>query len=353
MAIPANTQQLQALEQMKPQLHLITGGAGCIGSELATALIAAGHRVRVIDNLSSGRKEHVAHLIGNPRFEFHQGDVLMSGPLRCAFLGVGSPAPPDTVWHMCCKTDIKFTGGAEAYDFDEDYSQNLDATWYVLQEMRTLNVKRIAFCSSAAVYGNQSIIDEDFLPEPVSMYGATKLASEALIRVMALRCGMQAWVFRFSSIVSPRFRTSGNMVIPDLINKLRKDPTRLEILGDGRQTKPSLLVSDCVEAMQFIVANAQEPFNLYNLGAPDTISVTRQAELICEAMGLVIEDPPMAYWSPEFIYKVGGEGGGGWPGDVPSFRMRVDKLANLGWRTRHTSEEACRVAIAGLLESFK
>lgn len=336
---------------MTPQLHLITGGAGCIGSELATALIAAGHRVRVIDNLSSGRKEHVAHLMECERFEFHWGDVTCQDDLFVAMKDV------DMVWHLSCKTDIKMLEGPELYGFCEDYEQNLDATWYVLQEMMTQGVKHIAFCSSAAVYGNQSIVDEDFLPEPCSMYGATKLACEALIRVMALRCEMQAWVFRFSSIVSSRSRTSGNMVLPDLIAKLKHDPTRLEILGDGRQTKPSLLVSDCVEAMQFIVANAKAPFSLYNLGAPDAISVTRQAELICEAMGLMRQSfggpTPKYVPSPEFIYKVGGEGGGGWPGDVHSFRMHVDKLAALGWRTRHTSEEACRIAIAGLLESVK
>lgn len=340
---------------MTSQLHLITGGAGCIGSELATALISGGHRVRVIDNLSSGRKEHVAHLMGCERFEFHEGDVLEMVALRTAFLGTIAHKLdlPDMVWHMCCKTDIKMVDGAEQYGFDDDYEQNLDATWYVLQEMRHLEVKRLAFCSSAAVYGNQSIIDEDFLPEPCSMYGATKLASEALIRVMALRCEMQAWVFRFSSIVSPRSRTTGNMVLPDLIAKLKHDPTRLEILGDGRQTKPSLLVSDCVEAMQFIVDHAKDSFNLFNLGAPDAISVTRQAELICEAMGLVALSGTAITPTPEFVYKIGGEGGGGWPGDVPSFRMRVEKLAVLGWRTRHTSEEACRIAIAGLLERCK
>ncbi len=337
------------------ELHLITGGAGCIGSELATALIAAGHRVRVIDNLSSGRKEHIAHLMDYERFEFNFGDVLSLVDLRGAFLGsMGHRLDrPDMVWHLSCETNIKLLAGAENYHWQDDYQQNLHATWCILQEMRKLEVKRIAFCSSAAVYGNHSVVDEDTMPEPVSMYGATKLACEALLRVMALRCEMQAWVFRFSSIVSPRFRTSGNMVIPDLINKLRKDPTRLEILGDGKQTKPSLLVSDCVEAMQFIVANAKEPFNLYNLGAPDAISVTRQAELICEAMGLVrITSDMRRIYTPAFVYKVGGEGGGGWPGDVPSFKMHVDKLAHLGWRTRHTSEEACKIAIRGLLEKW-
>ncbi len=326
------------------ELHLITGGAGCIGSELATALIAAGHRVRVIDNLSSGRKEHIAHLMDCERFEFQWGDVLNGVDLSEAFFGTVPQKIPDIVWHLSCKTDIKFLNGADQYGWGDDYQQNLYATWKLLEAMRRFEVKRIAFCSSAAVYGNHSVVDEDIMPEPVSMYGATKLACEALLRVMALRCEMQAWVFRFSSIVSPRFRTSGNMVIPDLINKLRKDPTKLEILGDGRQTKPSLLVSDCVEAMQFIVEHAKEPFNLYNLGAPDAISVLRQAELICAAMGI----------NPVTLeFKVGGEGGGGWPGDVPSFRMHVDKLAALGWRTKHTSEEACKIAIKGLLESFK
>lgn len=312
------------------ELHLVIGGAGCIGSELVKALLARGESVRVLDNLSSGRQEHLNEFRGNVNFTCMIGDAYNALTVRDAMRGV------DTVWHLVAKTDIKFTAN---YDFDADVVENFDTTWNILREAKECKVAEIVFASSAAVYGERSILDEDMVPEPVSMYGATKLASEAIIRAFALRTGMRAWMFRFCSIVSGKARTSGNMVIPDLLHKLRKDPTRLEILGDGNQTKPSLLVSECVEAMLFAFDHARDQVNLFNLGVDDDISVTRQAELIVEALGLQ---------NVQFAY-MGGKGG--WPGDVPSFRMHVQKLANLGWRARRTSEQAVKEAIHGLIES--
>ncbi len=311
------------------ELHLVVGGAGCIGSELVGALLKQGQRVRVLDNLSSGRLEHIAEFEDNPSFEFMEGDLMALSrypALKCV----------DMVWHLAAKTDIKFT---DEYDFDADYDQNLEATWLLLREMKDEGIERLAFSSSAAVYGARSILDEEMIPEPISMYGATKLACEALIRAMALRCGMQSWMFRYCSIVSGKARKSGNMVIPDLIHKLQRDPTRLEILGDGKQTKPSLLVSECVDAMLFAWQRAGEQVNLFNVGVNDAISVTRQAELIIDAMGL--NDVDISYTG----------GAGGWPGDVPSFRMHVDKLQRLGWSAQRTSEQAVKAAISGLLAS--
>jgi UDP-glucose 4-epimerase len=308
-------------------IHLITGGAGCIGSELAGALLAKGETVRVLDNLSSGRKQHIAAYKSNPRFKFIFGDLS----------SIWSVQGADMVWHLTAKTNIKNLD-PEHYDFQADYDQNLQATWRLLRVMRQCGVKRLAFASSAAVYGEATVISEDLIPAPVSMYGATKLSCEAIIRALALRAGIQSWIFRYCSIVSGKARTSGNMVIPDLMHKLKRDPTRLEILGDGNQTKPSLHVSECVEAMQFVVDNCKEQVSIHNIGASDAISVTRQAEIICEMMGV----------SPKFEYT---GGAGGWPGDVPSFRMNVEKLAALGWRAKRTSEEAVRLAIKGLLES--
>lgn len=312
--------------------HLITGGAGCIGSELAGALLARGETVRVLDNLSSGRLEHLRAYEGNERFSWKVGDVRHPSVLS-------EVAGVDMVWHLTAKTDIKNLN-PDRYDFEGDYDQNLQATWTLLQAMRSAGVKRLAFASSAAVYGEgfDGVVREDMPLLPISMYGATKLACEAIIRALALRTGMQAWIFRYCSIVSGKARTSGNMVIPDLIHKLKHDPTRLEIYGDGNQTKPSLHVRECVDAMQFIVNHETAAVSVYNIGAPDAISVTRQAELICEAMGV----------HPTFDYT---GGAGGWPGDVPSFRMSVDKLWALGWRATMTSEEAVREAIHGLLES--
>lgn len=306
--------------------HLITGGAGCIGSELAAALLARGETVRVLDDLSSGRREHVL-----------DGAEFVQGTIRNTYVIMKAVQDIDMVWHLAAKTDIKFVG---QYDFEADYYNNLEATWGLLHCMNVQGVKRLAFASSAAVYGfgENGVIREDMLPAPVSMYGATKLSCEALIRAMALRAGIQSWIFRYCSIVSGKARTSGNMVIPDFIHKLKTDPTRLEIYGDGNQTKPSLHVSECVDAMQFVVNNCKEQVSIHNIGASDAISVTEQANLVSSAMGC---RPLHAY--------TGGEGG--WPGDVPSFRMDVSKLAKLGWKAKMTSEQACERAIRELLES--
>lgn len=315
------------------ELHLITGGAGCIGSELVGALLRRGEHVIAFDNLSSGRIEHVREYFGDRSFQFVEGDLLNLSDVAVTVPGV------DMVWHLAAKTDIKNLNSH--YDFEADMQQNFHATWNVLSAMMENGVKRLAFSSSAAVYGDASVLDEDVVqPEPISMYGATKLACEAVIRALALRAGMRAWIFRYCSIVSSKTRNGGNMVVPDFIHKLKADPSRLEIYGDGNQTKPSLLVSECVEAMLHVVSRAKEQVNIYNIGTHDAISVTRQAHLVCEAMGL--------NGSVKFEYTGGKVG---WPGDVASFRMHVDKLAALGWRARYNSEEAVKHAIQGLLAS--
>lgn len=312
------------------ELHLITGGAGCIGSELAAALLARGERVRVIDNLSSGSFKHIEPLYRyGADFDFREADIRDQSVL----LEVIQDA--DMVWHLAAKTDIKFFG---EYDFHADYEQNLAVTWDLLRTMQACGVRKLGFASSAAVYGDYSILDADvIIPKPISMYGATKLACEAIIRAFALRTGMRAWMFRYCSIVSGKFRNGGNMVVPDFICKLRRDPKHLKIYGDGSQSKPSLLVSECVSAMLYILAKAKDQVSMFNIGVDDDISVTRQAELVCEAMGLK---------DVEFEYTGGKIG---WPGDVNRFRMDVTPLSRLGWRAYHTSEEAVREAIRGLL----
>jgi len=313
------------------KMTLIVGGAGCIGSELAAALLGEGRRVRVLDDLSSGDLAHVARLMDDDRFEFIEGDV---GDSEMAFEAL---VDVDEVWHFAAKTDIKFLNAD--YDYDADVENNFNATWTLLQAMRVAGVRRLAFASSAAVYGDREVLREDLTLAPISMYGATKLACEAAIRALALRDGLQAWQFRFCSIVSGKFRRGGNMVVPDFVRKLRSDPRRLKIYGDGNQTKPSLHVSECVEAMRHVVANGRSDGEAWNIGSPDAISVTRQAEVVCEAMELK---------HVAFDYT---GGAAGWPGDVPSFRMDVSKVAGLGWRARRTSEEAVREALRGLLAS--
>jgi UDP-glucose 4-epimerase len=171
---------------------------------------------------------------------------------------------------------------------------------------------------------------EDYAPlEPISIYGSSKLADEALISTFAHSYGFTAWVFRFANIVGPHQR--GN-VVPDFIEKLLDDPTELEILGDGRQQKSYLYVDECVDAIQHVVEHADKDLNTYNLGTRTTTSVTAIADIISDEMDL----------DPEYSYTGGDRG---WTGDVPKMRLSIEKLSSLGWEPSISSHQAvCRSA---------
>ncbi|MBI2479727.1 MAG: SDR family NAD(P)-dependent oxidoreductase [Planctomycetia bacterium] len=310
---------------------LITGGAGCIGSELATALLDRGHQVTVLDNLSSGRREHLASVLGHSRFRFREGDVLDAEALDAAMSG------SDMVWHLAANPDVKFAIGDAT---DKDLRQNTLATYHVLEAMRRHKIDKLAFSSTSAVYGpcKRLPIGEHETPQPISLYGASKLACEALIGAFQHLFEMQVWIFRFANIVGPKVRTRGRTVIGDFIQKLQDDPTQLEILGNGKQAKSYLLNNECVDAMLYVVEQAREPFNRFNLGCDDWLSVDRIADLIVEAMGL--HDVTFKYTGTE----------GGWPGDVPRFVLDVRALNTLGWKAKYNSEQAVRVAIRAAME---
>jgi UDP-glucose 4-epimerase len=191
------------------------------------------------------------------------------------------------------------------------------------------------------VYGvsERQPIPEDQPLRPISLYGATKASCEAMLSAFGPLFSMQVWVFRFANIVGGKVRKRGRTVISDFLHRLREDPTRLEILGNGRQAKSYLYNSDCIEAMLFCVERAQGPFEVFNLSGDDQLPVTEIAEMVTAAMGLR---------GVEFSYT-GGEGG--WLGDVPRFRLDPSKLNALGWRARYTSREAVAKTIAELLEA--
>lgn len=310
---------------------LVTGGAGCIGSDLAAALLSRGDQVVVADNLSSGKIEHIEPLRANPNFTFLEGDLEDVQFVKAAVEG------RDMVYHLAANPDVKF---AEGDATDKDLTQNTLCTYNVLEAMRRAGVKRLGFSSTSAVYGIspvQPIPEDAFFPQPISLYGATKLGCEGLISAFQNLFGFECWIFRFANIVGPKVRKRGRTVIGDFISRLLENPRTLNILGDGRQAKSYLLSGECVEAMLFLAEHAREPLNVYNLGCDDSLSVTRIADLVVEAMGLA----DVAY---EFT---GGEGG--WPGDVPRFRLDVTKLNRLGWKARHNSEQAVRIAIQSTL----
>lgn len=311
---------------------LITGAAGCIGSDLAETLVARGDSVIGIDNLSSGKWEHISGLLNRPNFRFVEGDLEDRRTLDPLVKDV------DFVWHLAANPDVKFTAGDPT---DKDLRQNTICTYNVLEAMRASGVSRLAFASTSAVYGicKQQPIPEDApFPMPISLYGATKLACEGLISAFQNLFAMQVWIFRFANIVGPKVRSRGRTVIGDFIARLQENPRKLMILGDGKQAKSYLLSSECVEAMLFAVENAREPRNVFNLGCDDSLAVTSIADLVVEAMQLR---------GVEYEFT-GGEGG--WPGDVPRFLLDVSAINRLGWKARNNSRQAVASAIRSTLE---
>ena len=310
-------------------MHLVTGGAGFIGSHLVDRLVSKGERVRVIDNLSSGRIDFIEEHIGDS-VELVVVDLLDLDKLTDAMEGI------TTVHHLAANPDIRL--GTKVTD--TDLKQGTIATYNVLESMRKNDVRRISFSSSSAVYGEVEIMPtpESYGPTlPISLYGASKLASESLISAWAGTFGATAWIHRFANIVGPR-GTHG--VIYDFIHKLRGDKGVLEVLGNGLQEKSYMDVEDTVNGMLHVIDSSDEGVALYNLGTDETVSVSRIAEIVVEASGLEGVD----------IRYTGGDRG--WPGDVPRTWLDVGRLDSLGFEAKRSSEEAVRRCAESLIDEI-
>lgn len=291
---------------------LVTGGAGLIGSCLATELIKNGSTVRVADDLSKGDIDRVPS-----EAEFIQADLTSQSDVSEIVT-----EDIDIIFHLAAYTDTN-------YDRDRKlFEENTEMTYNLLKRMEDVGVSNIAFTSSSTVYGEAPRpTPEDYAPlEPISIYGSSKLADEALLSTYAHSYDFTVWIYRFANIVGPHQRGT---VIPDFIEKLIQDPSTLEILGDGRQEKSYLHVTECVDAMQYIVENARDDLNTYNLGTRTTTSVTAIAEIVCDELNF---DPTYSY--------TGGDRG--WVGDVPKMRLSIEKLSGLGWEPELSSHESVR-----------
>lgn len=301
-------------------MDLVTGGAGFIGSHLVDALVERGKEVRVLDNFSSGREEFLSHHEGSGLVEICRGDLLDLAAVIDAMEGV------EAVHHLAANPDIRL--GTEVTD--TDLRQGTIATYNVLEAMRASDVGIISFASSSAVYGEAGVMPtpEDYGPVmPISLYGASKLASEALITAWSGTFGSKGYIHRFANIVGPR-GTHG--VIFDFIHKLKRDPSRLEVLGDGNQEKSYMSAHDCVRSMLHVIDMEEEGTVLNNLGTGDTCSVSRIAEIVVEESGL--EGVSIDY--------TGGKRG--WAGDVPKTYLDVTKLLGTGFVPTSMSEQAVR-----------
>lgn len=298
---------------------LVAGGAGFIGSHLIDALLAEGNDVVCIDNFFIGTRENIKHLSGNEHFRFCEQDISdLDGMLK-----IFEKEPVDYVFHLAANSDIQASAGNPMIEYKNTYS----TTFVLLECMRRFSVKKLFFASTSAVYGEQMgehVGEESVALKPISYYGGAKLGSEGIISSFAYMNDMSVLVFRFPNVIGPRL-THG--VVFDFVKRLKADPSHLQILGDGTQSKPYIYVLDLVDAiMKF--KNVKQGVTLYNVGVDTQTSVTKIAEIVCEKMGLT--GIPFEYTG----------GRGGWKGDVPVFAYNLGKIHSQGWKASMTSDEA-------------
>jgi UDP-glucose 4-epimerase len=301
----------------------VIGGAGFIGSHLIDRLVERGP-VTAYDNMTVGKREFIADHLATKRVELIEADALELDRLTAAMKG------HDVVFHLAANPEARW--GLERTRLDVE--QGTIATYNALEAARLNGVKKFVFSSSGTVYGNveHACGERDLGMLPISLYGASKFAGEAMISAFVECFGLEGFICRFGNVVGPR-GTHG--AILDFCKKLKSHPEFLDVLGDGRQAKPYLHVTDCATGILHVLDNARnEKPAIFNLAPPDSTSVKRIAELCVAASP-----------NPSARIDYGG-GAQGWPGDVPKSLIKPDKLAALGFRVRHTSDEAVRISVS-------
>ena len=295
---------------------LVTGGAGFIGSNLVARLLAAGHEVRAYDNFSTGQERFLAAVRGDAGFTLVRGDLLDEQALSAAAAGC------DAVFHLAANADVRFGTQHPRRDLE----QNTIATYNVLEAMRAHGIRRIAFSSTGSIYGEPEVFPTpETAPFPVqtSLYGASKLACEGLIQAYCEGFDMQAWIFRFVSILGEHY-SHGHVF--DFYRKLRADPAELAVLGDGHQRKSYLYVQDCIDAIFLAMEKTAGRVNLFNLGTDEYCQVNDSIGWICEALGV----------TPRLVYSGGPRG---WIGDSPFIFLDTTRIRSLGWTPRLSIRE--------------
>ena len=308
----------------------IAGGAGFIGSHFIDRFLGSNGtaRITVFDNFSSGREWHFEQHRSDRRLQIIRADVADLSSLTHAIRG------HDVVVHLASNPDI----ARAATEPEIDFHQGTALTSNIVEAMRRAGVSRLLYASGSGVYGDCGLAElaEDHGPlTPASTYGASKLAGEALIASYCAMFGLTACAFRFGNVVGAR-QTHG--VGFDFVRRLRSDPSRLRILGDGKQSKTYLHVSDVIDAVLAAFAQVRNGFAVFNVGTGDSITVTEIAEIAVQCLTL---DP-----KPSFEYT-GGERG--WQGDVPVVRLDTRKLRSLGWEPMLNSRQAIYLSLKELI----
>jgi UDP-glucose 4-epimerase len=266
--------------------------------------------------MSTGQDRFIAPAQGSAKFSLVRGDLLDAPALTAAMAGC------DFVFHLAANADVRY--GTEHPR--RDLEQNTIGTFQVLDAMRLTGIQQIAFASTGSVYGEATVFptpEDAPFPIQTSLYGAAKVAGEALIQAFCEGYGMRGWIFRFVSILGERY-SHGHVF--DFYHRLRADPTRLRILGNGKQRKSYLYVQDCIAAMLRAIELAGARVNIFNLGTDEYCEVNDSVGWICEALGI----------APERSYT-GGERG--WIGDNPFILLDCTRIRSLGWAPTLTIRE--------------
>ena len=295
---------------------IVTGCCGFIGSTMVDRLLLLGHHVIGVDDLSTGQYRFIENAVQYANFEFMKLDLLNLEELKSAF------EDGDTVIHFAANADVRFGTDHPGRDLE----LNTIGTYHVLEAMRANGIKKIAFSSTGSVYGEANEIptpEDARFPVQTSLYGASKAAGEGLIAAYCEGFGFQSWIFRFVSILGERY-THGHVF--DFYQKLKADPTQLEVLGNGRQRKSYLYVQDCIDAILIAMDKAQDKVNIFNLGVDGYCELNDSINWICESLGV----------NPRLEYSGGDRG---WVGDNPFIYLDTSRIQALGWKPKHTIKE--------------
>jgi UDP-glucose 4-epimerase len=298
---------------------VVTGAAGFIGSTLVDSLLQQGIQVLGIDNFSTGRIEFLKDAQNDPKFTLLKEDLYLGQNLSSAFVGM------DAVFHLAANADVRFGPDRPSVDLE----QNTITTHKVLEAARLAGVKKFIFSSTGSVYGeSEAVPTPENAPFPIqtSLYGASKFACEGMIAAYAESFGMQVWIFRFVSILGPRY-THGHVF--DFYRQLMKHPENLTVLGNGHQKKSYLHVSDCIAAINVALNSASASVNIFNLGVDGYCEVRDSIKWIIDELEL----------TPQITF---GTESKGWIGDNPIIYLDTKKIQEMGWAPKHSIEAGVR-----------
>ncbi len=307
---------------------VVTGAAGFVGSTLVDSLLDQGVEVLGVDNFSSGRIEFLEEAISDQKFELLEHDIYSGTELSDRFVGA------DAIFHLAANADVRFGPDHPSKDLE----QNTIATHKVLEAARIAGVKKFIFSSTGSVYGEAVVVptpEEAPFPIQTSLYGASKLACEGMIAAYAESFGIQAWIFRFVSILGPRY-THGHIF--DFYKQLKQHPGKLTVLGNGHQKKSYLHVADCIDAIHTSLRKSSESVNIINLGVDGFCEVRDSISWILNELNL----------DPQIVY---GTETKGWIGDNPLIHLSIEKIKSFGWTPRYSIQESVKDTVNYMREN--